>query len=480
MADQVAVLAGGCFWCTEAVFLDVVGVKSVESGYTGGQSPIRPTSRSAAATPAMPRRSGSPSIPSRSATTICSTSSSRPTIRPSSIARAMTSARNTARRSSRSDDEQERKARAGDRARQCRSGRWHRHHDRAAWATGGRPRTITRIIGRAKASAIPIASRSSRRSSRSSARASRRGTKSAARHALKRCGRPSQAIVDRRSEAFVRGRARPRCAAWPMRRHRAAGRIAAPRPRPGRRSAEAGVADDGPEADQKFVRLGAPWPRAAAALTAHSGWRVGPALRCAVRRQAQHRLAIGAGPQQPQPAAVAATMVDFEPALGRSAVEDQRDSPAEAPQHMLGAGRADRAAGIGRRRGQRPADGAQQGLHRRMRRHTQADRSAARRSRGRQCAHLPQRNDQRQRAGPMLARPAPARFVRTRRSARPPQVGDMDDQRVEARPALGFVDARYGFRVGRVGGEPVDGLGRQPRPARRRGSAARLRRCCRR
>jgi peptide-methionine (S)-S-oxide reductase len=36
MADQIAVLAGGCFWCTEAVFLDVVGVKSVESGYTGG------------------------------------------------------------------------------------------------------------------------------------------------------------------------------------------------------------------------------------------------------------------------------------------------------------------------------------------------------------------------------------------------------------------------------------------------------------
>ncbi len=38
MADNVAVLAGGCFWCTEAVFLDVVGVKSVESGYTGGQT----------------------------------------------------------------------------------------------------------------------------------------------------------------------------------------------------------------------------------------------------------------------------------------------------------------------------------------------------------------------------------------------------------------------------------------------------------
>jgi peptide-methionine (S)-S-oxide reductase len=36
MAEEIAVLAGGCFWCTEAVFLDVVGVQSVESGYTGG------------------------------------------------------------------------------------------------------------------------------------------------------------------------------------------------------------------------------------------------------------------------------------------------------------------------------------------------------------------------------------------------------------------------------------------------------------
>ena len=36
MAEQIAVLAGGCFWCTEAVFLDVIGVKSVESGYTRG------------------------------------------------------------------------------------------------------------------------------------------------------------------------------------------------------------------------------------------------------------------------------------------------------------------------------------------------------------------------------------------------------------------------------------------------------------
>ena len=33
---EYATLAGGCFWCTEAVFKDVIGVESVESGYLGG------------------------------------------------------------------------------------------------------------------------------------------------------------------------------------------------------------------------------------------------------------------------------------------------------------------------------------------------------------------------------------------------------------------------------------------------------------
>jgi peptide-methionine (S)-S-oxide reductase len=35
MTDYVT-LAGGCFWCTEAVFKDVIGVTSVASGYIGG------------------------------------------------------------------------------------------------------------------------------------------------------------------------------------------------------------------------------------------------------------------------------------------------------------------------------------------------------------------------------------------------------------------------------------------------------------
>jgi peptide-methionine (S)-S-oxide reductase len=40
--QETATLAGGCFWCLEAVFLELKGVERVESGYAGGHVP-RPT-----------------------------------------------------------------------------------------------------------------------------------------------------------------------------------------------------------------------------------------------------------------------------------------------------------------------------------------------------------------------------------------------------------------------------------------------------
>lgn len=36
---ETAILGGGCFWCLEAVFDDLAGVLSVESGYAGGAKP---------------------------------------------------------------------------------------------------------------------------------------------------------------------------------------------------------------------------------------------------------------------------------------------------------------------------------------------------------------------------------------------------------------------------------------------------------
>ncbi len=39
MATEVATLAGGCFWCLEAVYDQLKGVSAVESGYAGGKVP---------------------------------------------------------------------------------------------------------------------------------------------------------------------------------------------------------------------------------------------------------------------------------------------------------------------------------------------------------------------------------------------------------------------------------------------------------
>ncbi|OQX65607.1 MAG: peptide-methionine (S)-S-oxide reductase [Anaerolinea sp. 4484_236] len=39
MPQEITTLAGGCFWCLEAIYADLKGVNKVESGYSGGEMP---------------------------------------------------------------------------------------------------------------------------------------------------------------------------------------------------------------------------------------------------------------------------------------------------------------------------------------------------------------------------------------------------------------------------------------------------------
>jgi peptide-methionine (S)-S-oxide reductase len=41
---EIATLGGGCFWCIDTIFRELVGVEKVESGYAGGRTP-NPTYR---------------------------------------------------------------------------------------------------------------------------------------------------------------------------------------------------------------------------------------------------------------------------------------------------------------------------------------------------------------------------------------------------------------------------------------------------
>ena len=94
-ARETAVLGGGCFWCLEAVFDELAGVQSVESGYAGGRDP-NPTYEDVCG-----GRTGHAEVvriafdPSCCRSATCSRCSSRSTTRRRATARATTSARST-------------------------------------------------------------------------------------------------------------------------------------------------------------------------------------------------------------------------------------------------------------------------------------------------------------------------------------------------------------------------------------------------
>jgi len=55
---ETAIFAGGCFWCTEAIFKEMKGVESVVPGYIGGKrpNPTLLTSKCQPVQPDMPKR----------------------------------------------------------------------------------------------------------------------------------------------------------------------------------------------------------------------------------------------------------------------------------------------------------------------------------------------------------------------------------------------------------------------------------------
>jgi len=150
----------------------------------------------------------------------------------------------------------------------------------------------------------------------------------------------------------------------------------------------------------------------------------------------------------------------FEAVRGGPGVDNERDAAAQAGEDMLRAGRADPAAGIGGGGGERAAGRLEQVAHRRMGGRADRDRGEAGGDQRGDGGVPAERQDEGQRARPVRVRQLHGLLAEFGDFNGLPNVQDMDDERVEGRPALGLVDARDRFAIGRVGGEAVDGLGR--------------------
>ena len=146
-AWRVATFAGGCFWCVEPPFDKVAGRRLDDLRLHrrhGGRR--RPTSRSAWAAPATPRRCGSSTTRRRSATTSSSRSTGTTSTRSTPRASSATTASPTAPAIFVHDEEQRRLAEASKAAleqpRPLQAA--DRDRDRAGRGRSDRPRTTTR------------------------------------------------------------------------------------------------------------------------------------------------------------------------------------------------------------------------------------------------------------------------------------------------------------------------------------------------
>ena len=196
----------------------------------------------------------------------------------------------------------------------------------------------------------------------------------------------------------------------------------------------------------------------------HAGRDRGAARRRVREAAAQHglhrRARDATGPQQGRDAE-AGHDGGFDPDLRRPAIQHGVDPTIEVLEHMGRRRRADAPRAIGRGRRDRNAGRRDQRKGDRVGRHAQRDAVEARAGEVRHRAAPRRWHHQRQRAGPEGAGQGQGVAIEAPLLRRGREVRHMGDERVEAGPALGGVDARHGLGGARIGAEPVDGLGRE-------------------
>ena len=165
----------------------------------------------------------------------------------------------------------------------------------------------------------------------------------------------------------------------------------------------------------------------------------------------------------------------LDPDRRRAAVDDEVDAAAEIGKHVRGGGRRHVAGTVGRGRDNRIAQCRENIARDRM--VGDAHRDAVEAGGGelgdRTAGRLGQ--NKRQRARPERRCKTRASTSNTSACFGGRNIGDMGDQRIERRPALGVIEAGDGLPVGRVGAEAVDRLGRERDETARRQHARRIR-----
>jgi hypothetical protein len=166
----------------------------------------------------------------------------------------------------------------------------------------------------------------------------------------------------------------------------------------------------------------------------------------------------GPGAQLDEPVAIDGHNGGFNAALARSAIE-HGDAASETFPHLRRGGGRELARGVGGGCCQRPVGGAQQVQGQGMIGDTQGDGIKPGRGDVGQAVALPEGQNDAQRTGPEALRKAAGQRRKHSKALGHGEVGAMDDQRIEARAALGLVDGEHGISIGGVGAQAIDRLG---------------------